>query len=274
MMKSAIRRVLRSAGYEVRRLPMVPQPTRAYPFVTQVSLAGVEFSFWVKDATAEQWYPPEGHEKLVETQLLADLVSPGDRVLEVGCHHGFYLPFFSKLVGANGFVLGVDINPENVMIAQAQLALNGLPGHCEVLHRAASASAEGHLPYSDSTNSLVVLSGEERGGTAQSTTVDHLCSLYGDFDVLMIDVEGFEEEVLKGARGLLERMRPKLTVEIHSDNLQRYGATLESVALAGLFSDYAGKMVLRSIDRNKDLPFQVDALPTDGIANVFLTRLS
>jgi SAM-dependent methyltransferase len=97
---------------------------------------------------------------VVENQLLADLVVPGDRVLEVGCHQGFYLPFLSKLVGPNGFVLGVDINPENVMIAQAQLVLNGLTGHCEVLHRAASASAEGNLRYSDSTNSMVVLSGE------------------------------------------------------------------------------------------------------------------
>jgi FkbM family methyltransferase len=211
---------------------------------------------------------------VVENQLLADLVVPGDRVLEVGCHQGFYLPFLSKLVGPNGFVLGVDINPENVMIAQAQLVLNGLTGHCEVLHRAASASAEGNLRYSDSTNSMVVLSGEERGGTAQNTTVDHLCSIYGDFDILMIDVEGFEEEVLKGARGLLERVRPKLAVEIHSHNLPRYGSTLGSVALAGRFSDYAGRMVLRSVDRNKNLPFQLDALPREGIANVFLTRLS
>jgi hypothetical protein len=63
-------------------------------------------------------------------------------------------------------------------------------------------------------------------------------------------------------------------VEIHSHNLPRYGSTLGSVALAGRFSDYAGRMVLRSVDRNKNLPFQLDALPREGIANVFLTRLS
>jgi FkbM family methyltransferase len=272
MLKSAINRVLRRAGYEVRR---IRHSQRAYPFVTQVTLAGAEFSFWIKDAIAEQWYIPDAHRNLVEDQLLAELIAPGDRVLDVGCHQGFYLAFLSKLVGPNGFVLGVDINPENVMIAQAQLVLNGLTGHCEVLHRAASASAEGELRYSDSfTNSTVVLSWEKGGGTAQRTTVDHLCSVYGDFDAVMIDVEGFEEDVLKGARGLLERVRPKLAVEIHSDLLPRYGSTLESVALAGRFWDYAGRMVLRSVDRNKSLSFQLGAIPREGVANVFLTRLS
>jgi len=271
MLKSAIRRIVNGAGFEVRR---IPKSTRAYPFVSQVALAGAEFSFWVKDAEAEQWYNPEEHRRLVENQLLADLITPGARVLDVGCHHGFYLAFLAKLVGPNGFVLGVDINPENVMIAQAQLALNGLAGQCEVLHRAASASAEGELRYSDfSSNSMVVLSKEERGITVQRTMVDHLCSIYGDFDVLMVDVEGFEEEVLKGARGLLERVRPKLAVELHSDFLPRYGSSPASVASAGRFSDYAGKMVLRSVDRNKSLPFELEALPKHGVANLFLSPI-
>ena len=89
----------------------------------------------------------------------------------------------------------------------------------------------------------------------------------------MIDVEGFEEEVLKGARGLLERRRPKLAVEIHSDYFPTYGSTLASIALAGRFRDYAGKMVLRSVDRNQALPFQLEAIPVKGVANLYLTRL-
>jgi FkbM family methyltransferase len=274
VLKTVIRGVLGHAGYEVRRLRDGAQPRREYPFVSQVTLGGVEFSFWVKDVTAERWYAPEEQGKLVENQILADLVAPGDRVLEVGCHQGFYLAFLSKLVGPNGFVLGVDINPENVMIAQAQLVLNRVTGHCEVLHRAASASVQAELGYSDSTNSMVVLSGEERRGTVKGTRVDDLCANYGDFDVLMVDVEGFEEEVLKGASALLDRRKPKLAVEIHSDNLLRYGSTLRSLALAGRFSHCTGRMVLRSVDRNKSLPFQLEALPSKGISNVFLTRLS
>lgn len=87
----------------------------------------------------------------------------------------------------------------------------------------------------------------------------------------MIDVEGFEEEVLKGARDLLERRKPKLALEIHSDFLPGYGSTLESLASAGRFSEYTGSMVVRSLDRTKSLPFDLAMVPKKGVANVFLT---
>jgi FkbM family methyltransferase len=268
MIKSAIHRILRSTGYDVRR---IPRTSRAYPFVSQVRLAGVDFSFWVKDFQAEQWYGQDVHEELIENQLLAELVKPGDHVLDLGCHQGFYVAFLAKLVGPSGFVVGVDINPENVMITQAQILLNGLAGNAVVLHRAAAATFEGEQKYSHiSDNAMVVVSEQEMAPTAQRTSVDHLSSIYGDFDVVMIDVEGFEEHVLKGAKGLLERGRPRLAVEIHSDFLPGYGSTLASLALAGRFSEYTGNMVVRSLDRTKSLPFDLARVPRKGVTNAFL----
>lgn len=76
---------------------------------------------------------------------------------------------------------------------------------------------------------------------------------------------------MKGAKGLLERKKPKLAVEIHSDFLPGYGATMESLASAGRFSEYSGNMVVRSIDRMKSVPFTIDTVPGKGVANVFLT---
>jgi FkbM family methyltransferase len=269
MIRNAIHQVLRRAGYDLRR---VPRTSRAYPYVSQVRLAGVDFSFWIKDAQAEQWYSPEEHAKFAENQLLANLIKSGDRVLDLGCHQGFYVAFLAKLVGPSGFVVGVDINPENVMITQAQIVLNGLTANADVLHRAAAATSEGSLKYSHfSDNAMVVMSEQETVPTAERTSVDHLSSIYGDFDVLMIDVEGFEEEVLKGATGLFERSKPKLALEIHSDFLKGYGSTLQSLASAGHFSDYAGTMVVRALDRTKSHPFDLEAVPNKGVANVFLT---
>jgi FkbM family methyltransferase len=269
MIKSAIHRVLRRAGYDVRR---VPRTSKAYPFVSKISLAGADFSFWIKDLQAEQWYSAEEHAKWIENQLLADLIKPGDRVLDVGCHQGFYVALLAKLVGPSGFVVGVDINSENVMITQAQIVLNGLSANAEVLHRAAAATSDGSLKYSNfSDNAMVVVSQDEIAPTAERITVDYLSSIYGDFDVLMIDVEGFEEEVFKGAKGLLERTKPRLAVEIHSDFLSGYGSTLKSLASAGRFSEYTGLMVVRSLDRTRSLPFELEAIPKTGVANVFLT---
>jgi FkbM family methyltransferase len=212
------------------------------------------------------------HAKLIENQLLADLIRPGDRVLDLGCHQGFYVVFLAKLTGPTGFAVGVDINPENVMITQSQILLNGLAGNAEVLHRAAAATFEGDLKYSHfSDNAMVLVSEQETAPTARRTSVDHLASIYGDFDVVMIDVEGFEEEVLKGAKGLLQRTKPKLALEIHSDFLSGYGSSLDSLASAGRFSEYTGNMVIRSLDRTRSLPFDLATVPTKGVANVFLT---
>ena len=74
--------------------------------------------------------------------------------------------------------MGVDINPENVMITQAQILLNGLAGNAEVLHRAAAATFEGDLKYSHFyDNAMVVTSEEETAPAAQRTSVDHLASI-------------------------------------------------------------------------------------------------
>jgi hypothetical protein len=43
-----------------------------------------------------------------------------------------------------------------------------------------------------------------------------------------VDVEGFEYQALQGAQSVLSQ-RPKLAVELHTDKLSKYGASLEEV---------------------------------------------
>jgi hypothetical protein len=46
--------------------------------------------------------------------------------------------------------------------------------------------------------------------------------------VLKIDVEGFEKQVLQGARKILSTY-PKLAMEIHTEQLSQYGATVQDI---------------------------------------------
>ena len=46
--------------------------------------------------------------------------------------------------------------------------------------------------------------------------------------LLKIDVEGFEVEVLRGASKILST-RPKLAIEIHTQNLGHYNASVEDI---------------------------------------------
>jgi hypothetical protein len=51
--------------------------------------------------------------------------------------------------------------------------------------------------------------------SVQAYSVDDLTERYGRPDVLYIDVEGFEEKVLSGARRTLESARPDCVIEVH-----------------------------------------------------------
>jgi hypothetical protein len=88
-------------------------------------------------------------------------------------------------------------------------------------------------------------------------------------DVLKVDVEGFEAEVLKGARRLLE-LRPKMDIEIHMDELPRFGASASEVLRLIGVGSYDAFAMIRP-DWESVVPLHEDAeLPPSGVINVFL----
>jgi len=84
--------------------------------------------------------------KLVELQQRFRLINPGDRVVDLGAAPGGWLQIVAKLVGANGKVVGVDLQPiqpfqeRNIMLVQGDILagetlteikeLLGGPAHC------------------------------------------------------------------------------------------------------------------------------------------------
>jgi hypothetical protein len=103
-------------------------------------------------------------------------------------------------------------------------------------------------------------------------TVDDLDHEYGPFDVLKVDVEGFERQVLQGSKKLLAR-RPRLMLEIHAQihahSLRRFGSTIEDV-LDLIGPGYSGSMVTRDL-RDRVLKFRPEAIPRNEASDLFLT---
>jgi hypothetical protein len=103
--------------------------------------------------------------------------------------------------------------------------------------------------------------------TARAVTGDELDEKYGPFGMLKVDVEGYEGQVLRGCRRLLAR-RPALALELHLDQLARFGTTVEEIFGMVAADEYEGTMIRRGDPTV--IPFDRAALPKEGIVNVFL----
>jgi FkbM family methyltransferase len=261
-MRRFIKQTLGRHGYELHRKGFRDSES-FQPFVEKVSLAGVEFSFWVGDNTGVQWYDPAEHKDFAEHVETARLVRPGDRVLEIGSHHGFMAMLLSQLVGKEGFVLAVEPSPFNAMMASAQVGLNAAT-NCRIMQAAAS-DRKGTTKISFESNAAVTDS--SNGIDVPTVTADELDTTFGPFDVLKIDVEGFEGQVLAGASALLRRS-PRIILELHSPHLAPFGSTIDGV-LRLLGPSYRGTFVTRR-ERDRIHPFPAQSIPADDIVNLFL----
>jgi FkbM family methyltransferase len=263
--KSLFKGALRSAGYDVRRRENV-----CFPYLRAIQFAGHSFDFWIANGCGRLWYEEVRSHMQQEADLLHRLVTGGERVLEMGCHHGFFTTMLAQTVGPAGYVCAVEASPENAMIAQAQITLNHLGGRASVLH-AAGSDGPGSLNVrseNEGGNNHIVLGEDSAHVGVQAVTGDQLDSKYGPFTVLKIDVEGFETKVLKGCAGLLAR-RPRIAIEVHCAELTRYGSAVAEVIELLHLEDYEGFMLKRPA-------YVTERLDVNGISggepvNLFLT---
>lgn len=254
-MKQLIQRVLKPFGYQFRKTSVL-QPF--WPFIRSFDLPGAVFKMWIANEDAVEWYEENWAER-AEFGLLKNLIQPGDKVLDMGAHHGFFAMIFARWVGDKGLVLGVEANPQNTMIDQAQITLNGFKNLKFI--NAAAAAGRGKLKMNRSHNSSVCRNGED-GVLVNCLTGDSLDEQFGPFDVLKMDVEGFEIEALKGCKKLLEHS-PKLALEIHFDQLQEIGKTMGDVLSLIDVERYHGSMIVRPLKYNEAIPF--DAAIINGL---------
>jgi len=165
-------------------------------------------------------------------RVFDQIVVEGARVLDVGANIGLYTVPAATRVAASGHVVAVEPLEQARALLTRNLEANG----CEnvtVLGVAAGDTSEGLMlrarPGELATHSAV------RGGAVEhlvdQAPLDELLP-DGQFDVVKIDVEGYEFPVIRGMRGILSRSDPVLFLE-HNPN--RYTPALATF-LAERFS--------------------------------------
>ena len=159
--------------------------------------------------------------------LLRRSVHPGSTVLNVGANTGLYVLQLARILGGIGRIVAFEPNPATADILRRHIRMNGLESLVVVEELAAGASPGSARLFDTTAGSgqsrlgaphpVFIGRGKPGAVDVRVVTIDDYCREHGlDPDWLVVDVEGYEMDVLRGAAETFRR-RPSLAavVEIH-----------------------------------------------------------
>jgi len=152
-------------------------------------------------------------------EVVMGLVAPGDHVLEVGGHVGYYTLGLARKVGSTGSVTTFEANPRLAALASRSVRINGYEGWVDVRQQAVSDKAGqlrftlsrqfgggGHIYMGEGT-----LGSDAEVIQVEAVRIDDLD--LPDIKLIRIDAEGSEPLILRGAEKLLQKPDIVLCIE-------------------------------------------------------------
>jgi FkbM family methyltransferase len=262
MVKGLVKHLAHLLGFELRR-----RRAADLPFVQRIHCDGDQFEFWIADEHAKRWWHKPQLDLNAELRCLRAMCHPGSVVFDVGAHHGMITVQCARWAGSAGHVYAFEANPSNALILAANIALNDLknctPVHAVIGRDVGVSAMAGETVAPARTGA--------KGRSVDRISLDEFCHRGGvkQVDVLKIDVEGFEAEVLRGSRQLLES-KPRMDIEIHIDELPRFGASAVSMLDLIDMHSYQALVMIRPDWDNLAIFRDTSELPASGVINLFL----
>jgi len=240
----------RGAGVFLRPLRLLRK--RRWPAPASRLRGGLQMEFeesllgWVLVQRGE-WEPDQ-------TQAFLDRLRPGAVVLNVGANTGYYSLLAAAAVGPGGQVHAFEIQPDIVARLRRNVARNRL-GEIVTVIPAGCYSAPGTACIEhrgDPGSARIQLDGS--GTSVPLTTLDLHVAQRGlqRVDFILVDAEGADFEVLKGARDILRRFHPTVMIEAH--HLEAFGGSVDVVR--AFMADYGYSVRALSCAYSNDLLFQ------------------
>jgi len=152
------------------------------------------------------------------------LFKPGSVAVDVGANIGFISALLSKLCGSSGRIHSFEPSPTTFAKLKEVVARNNFSN--VTLHNAGCgefpAEMDLHLTESSGNSSLRAeaanLSGLRQKQRVRIEVLDEFLAPHiSRLDFLKIDTEGFEDQVLKGSRGLIRRFQPVVYIELSAE---------------------------------------------------------
>lgn len=214
----------------------------------------------------------DGYWEMWLTELLADLVKPGMKVVDVGANLGYFSLLMADLVGETGQVHAFEPNVDLARRMTQSLALNGFSG-IAIVHEQALADAEADVVLivpTDEPKNGHLLPADHPAATddaietrfIRTRRLDSYAELY-DVDLIKIDADTSEMTIWQGMSEILKHGRP-LTIVLEFARV-RYadpGAFIDQILSDGFsLSVITLEEGVQPIDREAILA----APPTDDV---------
>jgi FkbM family methyltransferase len=181
----------------------------------------------------------DGYWEMWLTEVIAQQVKPGMIVADVGANIGYYTLLMAELVGATGKVHAFEPNPLMAQKISQSVSINGFLNNVAI-HNIALAEHDGEqmvfiVPPHEPKNAYLI---PYDGGALEQGTIVHTHRLdspaWSDIEFAKIDVEGAEQLIWAGAKGLLDSGKLKTVVlEFTGGRYADPGRFLEALLVPG-----------------------------------------
>ncbi len=156
------------------------------------------------------------------------------RFFDIGAHYGFFTLAALHFGGAEARAVVAEPSGKALGVLRANLKINRIARRVTIVH-AAVGEKDGKLPMlttgPQSADYFVAPCTERSDVTyVPVKCLDTIVEESGlDPTHIKIDVEGFEEEVIRGGQSVLSRLRPILFLELHGRIIRARGRNPETV---------------------------------------------
>ena len=210
---------------------------------------GFQMELHMKDQGLSRQLFVHGKREAEHAFILAKVLRPGMRILEIGANIGYYC-LLEKRLAPESHIIAAEPHPENYRILQRNLARNHISGvetHCVAvsntietvkLHTSRMGNCHSLNPEKDSkipyTGYLEV----------PTTTVEKLAKRR-PIDLIRMDIEGHEVSVLRSLRQTLLKHGnfPSVLFEVHRKKYTErnsLASELEELGACGYQAEYVG----------------------------------
>lgn len=226
--------------------------------VRQVVRDGIHYRLDISDMI--DWFIYFGFRENSRIELYK-LIGKGQVFVDVGANIGDVTMHAAQLLGGNGKVIALEPDPLNYQRLTANLSLNKFENILAVNQGAGKVAGDYIIHSVEKGNAGMnrILPANDARGEGRQITVTTLDRLIQELslvkvDLIKIDTEGFEMNVLAGARNSIERFLPAFFIEIDDDNLRHQGS--DAKELVGFLARYG--YTFRNAENGKTVSPETD----------------